>query len=139
DKLVVERDIAAVSKPDFAMRAMQASFYRDGSTLKSALNPANWQALESFAQSRGVPVFSLLMFKPAFAGFTLTAVESKRLELANGVDAHYFFRAANIQKAIATLETTDQQIQLLQKINEVDADTLVTAILAELNHLSTNL
>src|SRR5690606_28457201 len=31
------------------------------------------------------------------------------------------------------------QIQLLQKINEVDADTLVTAILAELNHLSTNL
>lgn len=136
DKLYVERDIAAVNQADFGVRAMQASFYRDGRNLKSVLTPANWQALDAFAQSRGVPVFTLLMFKPAFAGFTLTALETKRLELANGVDAHYFFRATNNQKPIATLESVDQQIQYLQKINDLEANALIKIILAELSDLS---
>lgn len=136
DKLYVERDIAAINQADFGVRAMQASFYRDGRTLKSVLTPANWQALDAFAQSRGVPVFTLLMFKPAFAGFTLTALETKRLELANGVDAHYFFRAKNNQKPVATLESIDQQIQYLQIINDLEANTLIKIILAELHDLS---
>lgn len=139
DKLYVERDIHAISQPDFAMRAMQASVYRDGRNLKSALSPALWQKLESFARERSVPMFSLLMFKPAFAGFTLTVLESKRLELANGVDAHYFNRATNNNKPIATLETVEQQLQFLQTINEIDANVLISTLLEELTDLPTTL
>jgi uncharacterized protein YbaP (TraB family) len=139
DKLYVERDINAVNKADFGLRAMQASAYTDGRTLKTVLTPANWQALEKFAQARNVPTFTLLMFKPAFVGFTFTALEAKRLELGNGVDAHYFYRAINNQKPVATLETLEQQIQYLQKINELDPNMLIQAILAELGELSVTL
>lgn len=136
DELVVERDIAAVNQPDFGVRAMQASIYRDGRNLKSVLTPANWQALEKFSQSRGVPTFSLLLFKPAFAGFTLTTLEAKRLQLGNGVDAHYYYRATKIQKPVSALETVEQQIQFLQKINDMDANVLISNMLDELVDLS---
>jgi hypothetical protein len=139
DILYVERDITAVNQPDFGVRAMQASIYRDGRNLKSVLTPANWQALEKFAQPRGVPAFSLLLFKPAFAGFTLTTLEAKRLQLGKGVDAHYYYRARNIQKPVATLETIDQQIQFLQKINDTDANVLIETMLNELSDLSSTL
>lgn len=139
DKLIVERDINAVNQPDFGVRAMQASLFRDGRTLKSVLTPENWQALERFAQARDVPTFILLMFKPAFAGFTLGALEVKNLNLANGVDAHYFYRADKNKKPIATLETVDQQIQFLQKMNEADANLLIKTMLEELEMLSASI
>jgi uncharacterized protein YbaP (TraB family) len=139
DKLYVERDIHAVNQPDFGLRAMQASMYTDGRTLKTVLAPAVWQDLEQYEQKRDIPMFSLLMFKPAFAGFTLTALESKRLEFSNGVDAHYFYRARRANKPIVALETVDQQIQFLQKINEVDADLLIRTTLEELDNLSATL
>lgn len=139
DKLYVERDINAVNQAEFGLRAMQASVYTDGRTLKGVLTPANWQALEKYSQSRNVPTFSLLMFKPAFVGFTFTALEAKRLELGNGVDAHYFYRATNNQKPVVTLESLEQQIQYLQKINEIDPNVLMQTMLAELNDLSATL
>lgn len=139
DKLYVERDISAVSQSDFGVRAMQASVYSDGRNLKSALSPAVWNDLEKFAQARGVPMFSLLLFKPVFTVFTLTALESKRLELRNGVDAHYFYRAAKLQKPIVVLETLEQQISYLQKINEIDANLLIKNLLEELSGLSSSL
>lgn len=139
DTLYVERDINAVSAPDFAARAMQASVYRDGRNLKSVLSADNWRALETHAQSRGVPTFSLLMFKPAFAGFTLMAVETRRLDLGNGVDAHYFFRAKENQKPVVALETVEQQIQLLYKINEADPNILIKTLIDELTNLPDSL
>lgn len=139
DKLILERDINAVNQPDFGVRAMQASLYRDGRTLKSVLSSKNWQALEQFSQARGVPVFSLLLFKPAFVGFTLTALEGKNLDLSNGVDAHYFYRAEKNKKPIATLETVDQQLVFLQHLNEVDANLMMKIMLTELTELSASL
>lgn len=139
DKLYVERDVAAVSQPDFAMRAMQTSVYADGRTLKTVLSTDAWQALDEFTRKRDIPSFSLLMFKPAFAGFTLAALEGKRLSLENGVDAHYFYRAKKLNKPVATLETLDQQIALLQKVNTLDGDLLIGITLQELEQLSTTL
>ena len=136
DTLYVERDIHAVNQPDFGVRAMQASMYTDGRNLKSVLSAPVWQELEKFAQERRVPVFSLFMFKPAFASFTLTVVETKRLEFTNGVDAHYFYRARRMGKPIVALETVDQQIQFLQVINDADADALIKTTLDELKNLS---
>lgn len=136
DALYVERDIHAVNQPDFGVRAMQASMYTDGRNLKSVLSAPVWQELEKFAQERRVPVFSLFMFKPAFASFTLTMVETKRLEFTNGVDAHYFYRARRAGKPVIPLETIDQQIEFLQVVNDADADVLITTTLEELKNLS---
>jgi uncharacterized protein len=136
DALYVERDIHAVNQPDFGMRAMQASMYTDGRNLKSVLSAPVWQELEKFARERRVPVFSLFMFKPAFASFTLTLMETKRLEFTNGVDAHYFYRARRAGKPVIALETIDQQIQFLQVVNDADADALIKATLDELENLS---
>jgi uncharacterized protein len=136
DALYVERDIHAVNQPDFGVRAMQASMYTDGRNLKSVLSAPVWQALEKFAQERRVPVFSLFMFKPAFASFTLTLMETKRLEFTNGVDAHYFYRARRAGKPVIALESIDQQIRFLQVANDADADALIKATLEELKNLS---
>lgn len=136
DALYVERDIHAVNQPDFGVRAMQASMYTDGRNLKSVLSAPVWQELEKFARERRVPVFSLFMFKPAFASLTLTLMETKRLEFTNGVDAHYFYRARRAGKPVIALETIDQQIQFLQVVNDADADALIKATLDELKNLS---
>ena len=136
DALYVERDLHAVNQPDFGVRAMQASMYTDGRNLKSVLSAPVWQELEKFARERRVPVFSLFMFKPAFASFTLTLMETKRLEFTNGVDAHYFYRARRAGKPVIALETIDQQIQFLQVVNDADADALIKATLDELKNLS---
>lgn len=136
DILVVERDFAAVTKPDFGVKVMQANVYGNGRNLKADLAPDRWQALEKYAQSRGVPGFGLMMFKPAFVAITLTTLESEKLRLVNGVAAHFFYRAQQEKKPVIFLETAEQQIQLLEKVNSIDANLLIAALLEELEDLS---
>lgn len=132
DKVYVQTDLTELTSPQFGLKVMQANIYRDGRNLRSVLDPATWQALQSFSAKRQLPVMTMLMFQPAFAVATLTVAETKRLKLGRGVDAHFLSRARASGKPVELLESPDQQLALLSQLNNIDPDKLINATLTEL-------
>lgn len=136
NKLYVERDMDAVGTPEFGTQVMQNMMYSDGRNLKTELSADTYQRLDTFAQSRGVPVFGLAMFKPAFTVVTLSAAESASKDFVYGVDTYYFYKAKETQKPVGTLESAAQQLQLLQKLNDENPDQLIKSTITELGSLT---
>jgi uncharacterized protein len=137
--LYVERDIALVSAPEFGTQVMQRMMYTDGSNLKKQLRPEVYQKLEAFSQSRNIPVFGLALFKPAFAMVTLAAAETSKNDYVYGVDTHYFYAAQEAKKPWKPLETVSQQLELLNQLNNEDANQAVLFLIDELSQMSSNL
>ncbi|MDQ2077076.1 TraB/GumN family protein [Marinimicrobium sp. ABcell2] len=133
DKVHFQTDLGAISKPGFGLRAMQSMTYRDGRTLRSVLSPEVWEALREFSGERSLPSNSLIMFRPAFAVMTLSVLEGRRLGLGRGPDGYFYSRAHRTGKPVGYLESVDQQLLFLGRLNELDPDTLVTATLNELS------
>ncbi len=136
DKLYVERDIDAISAPEFGTRVMQEMMYSDGRNLKTELTPENYANLDKFAGSLDVPTFGLAMFKPAFTLVTLSAAASARAGFVYGVDTHFYYQAKEAKKPVGTLETLDQQIVLLQTLNTENPNQLIKSTLTELGNLA---
>jgi uncharacterized protein len=139
DLVVVERDLAQVTAPEFSTQLMEKMLYTDGTNLKSQLRPPVYEQLQQFSQSRGVPLFGLAMFKPAFVLASLTAHETARADFVYGVDAHFFYSAQEQKKRLRTLETSAQQLELLDALNQEDPNQLMLSMMAELNLLKTTL
>ncbi|HMW48414.1 MAG TPA: TraB/GumN family protein [Cellvibrionaceae bacterium] len=137
--LYVERDIAAVSAQDFSAQVMQRMMYSDGGNLKKQLRPEVYQQLDAYSQSLGIPVFGLAMFKPAFSMVSLAAAQSAQGDYVYGVDTHYFYQAQESKKNWRALETTNQQLELLDKINQEEPNQAVLFMLDELKNMPATL
>jgi uncharacterized protein len=136
DRVYFETDIAAANKPEFSLKVMQSMMYKDGRTLRSVLSPEVWQKFQRFVAERDIPPAALLMFKPAFAGLTLTMLEAQRLGLGQGVDSHFHTRATRGGKPVGFLESLDQQMAFLDSLNREDPDKLISGMLEELESMS---
>lgn len=133
--LYVERDIAAVSAQDFGTQIMQRMMYADGNNLKKLLRPEVYQKLDTYSQSLGIPVFGLAMFKPAFAIATLAAAQTAKQDYVYGVDTNYFYKAVEEKKTWRALETTQQQIELLNQFNQEEPNQAILFTIDELSHM----
>lgn len=133
DKVHFQTDLGAITKPGFGLRAMQRMTFRNGRTLRSVLSPPVWQSLRTFSSERDLPSTSLIMFQPSFAVMTLSVLEMRRLGLGRGPDGYYYRRAQRTGKPVGYLETVDQQLVFLNRLNKLDADTLVSTTLNELS------
>lgn len=137
--LYVERDIAAVGAQDFSAQVMQRMMYTDGGNLKKQLRPEVYQQLDSYSQSLGVPVFGLAMFKPAFSMVSLAAAQSAKGDYVYGVDTNYFYEAQESKKTWRALETTGEQLALLEQINLEEPNQAVLFMLDELKNMPATL
>lgn len=137
--LYVERDIAAVSTQDFSAQVMQRMMYTDGGNLKKQLRPEVYQQLETYSQSLGIPVFGLAMFKPAFSMVSLAAAQTAKGDYVYGVDSNYFYQAKETKKNWRALETTAQQLELLEQINREEPNQAVLFMLDELKNMPVTL
>jgi uncharacterized protein len=133
DKVHFQTDLGAISKPGFGLRAAQSMALRNGRTLRSSLSPEVWEALREFSGERSLPSTSLIMFQPAFAVMTLSVLEGRRLGLGRGPDGYFYSRAHRTGKPVGYLESVEQQLVFLNRLNELDPDTLVTVTLNELS------
>src|SRR5690606_5608360 len=124
-----------VQDPAFGMQVAQAMMLEQGQTLQSVLKPETWQALETFATERSLPLAQMQMFNPAFVGITFTVLEMQKLGFAEGVDMHYFDLARKQEKAISFLETPAEQLQLLMAMTEVDQDAYIEVTLEDLANI----
>ncbi|RYF98714.1 MAG: TraB/GumN family protein, partial [Chitinophagaceae bacterium] len=71
--------------------------------------------------------------------FTLAAAETSKQDYVYGVDTNYFYKAQEQKKPWRALESTNQQLTLLDQINNEDPNQTITFVLDELSQMPATL
>lgn len=138
DELFFETDIESMKLPQNQMKLIPVFMFSDSRTLRGELSSSVYSQLESFLAGRGIPIANFNKFTPAGISLTLTILELQRLGavdasgVANGVDQYYSKRGAAADKKMGSLESIDDQISFLQRMNEEDSDQIVKSSLRDL-------
>jgi uncharacterized protein YbaP (TraB family) len=132
DRIVLETDLNNVSSNDFRNKLTSYFAYQNKATLKSAINHQTYEALQQYCLKAGVPLSSLLPFKPQFVSLMLTSIELSRLGVnTRGVDQHYNERASKDRKPVDELETLEQQLHFLANMGAGKEDELILSTIKE--------
>jgi uncharacterized protein YbaP (TraB family) len=135
--LVFETDLPALSSPDFQLQILSVLTYPEGKDLKSILKEDTYQRLNTYCQTRGLPLDNLLKFKPALLSITLMMIELQRMGISSaGVDEHFYKQATEDGKTLLKLETTEQQLQFLTSLAEGQEDQLILSTLDDMDILA---
>ena len=135
-KIVFETDIKETQTPEFQKALMQQVVYPEGTTLKTTLDAATYEAFENFLTSRGIPKDNIIKFKAGMASVTLTVIELQRLGLiGTGVDEFFSLRALNDQKQMGALETIDEQIAFIAEMGQGKENELIAYTLDQIGEL----
>ncbi len=136
-KIVFETDMQKLKAPEFQQFMMKEMMYSDGRNLKKVLNRESFQALEEYCASRGIPVDTLLNFKPGMVSILLTVMEMQRLGMVGvGVDEFYSIKAMGDGKKTGQLETVEEQVAFLSSMGEGDEDKMISYTLRDIKILS---
>ncbi|WP_372626762.1 TraB/GumN family protein [Arsukibacterium sp.] len=139
-ELLFETDLSALTSPAGLSKMMQQNTYSDGTTLEQVLSAEVYQQLKHYAAERQVPVGAVSRFKPGFAAMMLASVEMKRLGAAEtGVDMHYLQLGQQQGKKISGLETTDQHLAVLDGMNQLDPDVIISSTLEDMPQVESQL
>lgn len=137
DKLFFEVDPAELQAPDFAMRLMAESVYRDGRTLKTVLSKEAYEALAEQGRKSNIPIEVIHKTKPGMAIMMMTLQEFTKAGVTQeGVDLHYHNKAVDDKKPIGSLETADFQLDLITNIGEGNESEFVLYGLQDLDKIN---
>jgi len=137
EQVFFEVDGHSLALPEVQAKMAQFMSLPAGQTLDTVLDKKTYQALSDFLTERQIPVQAFASLTPAGISLTLTVLELQRLGLGNpasGVD--HFFQSKTEQdgsKSTDFLETADEQIGFLSKLNDVDPNALIQSSLEDLN------
>lgn len=122
DVLGVEVDMTAIDPVKTQQMIQQMGTYPPGHTLQDELSPETWLALENYLALQGIPAHLVINQKPGMLIMTLTSMELMKLGMSPqfGIDLHFLSRAKG-KKQIVELETLEQQMALLLKMDDGDA------------------
>ena len=138
DMLVFESDTDAGVEPEFVQSWQQASMLPSGQQLDQLLSTPVRDQLFEWLEQRALNREHLLRLRPATAALTLTLMELKQLGVTpDGVDRHYLRRSRKEQKAVAFLETLQQQIEFMRVLNLEQPDQIILNTLDEIGQIET--
>lgn len=138
DQLVFEVDIGKINDPAVTNIMMQHAMYQDGRSLSSVLSAESYQRLQSSAAELGVDITTLEAFKPDFVLLIMMQTALAQAGMAGeGVDAYYFNKATKDGKALAFLETIDEQFAMLLNVSDGHEDDFLTQNLDQLEQMET--
>ena len=133
DLLVLEADLAELSKPKAQAQLLQNLMYTDGSTLKSKIKPKTYKALVHYCVATNLSIKAMQTMKPSMVVLTLTMAELKKLGLADaGVDQFFLEKAQAQGKKIMGLETAETQIKTLVNLGKGRENELILSTIKEL-------
>lgn len=129
--LVFETDIAELATPEVQGRLLAAA--REGRPIRAQIKPALYDKLARRAREIGMPVETCDGFKPWFCALSLElfAVQRAGFEAENGVDQHFFNRAAADGKPVTWLESPETQAGFFTAMPEALSTQLLAATLDE--------
>lgn len=118
---------------------LAAAIYSDGTTLKDHITRTSYAKAENFCRERNYPIEQFQFMKPTMFVMTLTVLEMTRIgaDPQKGID--YFFRDKAVQdgKAVGSLETMDEQINLLSSIDASFGSEQILESISEFKQMET--
>ncbi|MEZ4485491.1 MAG: TraB/GumN family protein [Syntrophotaleaceae bacterium] len=136
ERVVFEADPGQLNSPRMLQLLATRAFLADGVTLQQLLQPATYRLLQDHCRRNGLQPEAFSRLRPAMAALTLLTMELQRQGIdQGGVDLHFYQRATDDGKAVAALETIDQQIEFMVAMAEGREDRFLMYSLAELERL----
>jgi hypothetical protein len=118
-KIIFEVPPGETESPEYMGKFLSLAIYNDGTTLKEHISSAAYAKAESFCKEWDYPLEQYQFFKPTFFVMTLTVSEMNKIgaDPQKGIDNFFKEKAVQDGKATGSLETVDQQINLLTSMD----------------------
>jgi uncharacterized protein YbaP (TraB family) len=135
-KLFFETDLARLQSAEMQEIVMKRGFFTDGTTLKSVLTPEAWAQVSGYATRAGLPLAQVMRMRPWFFTVMITMLELQKIGVsAEGVDAHYFKKAAVAGKATGELESFEDHVNFLVNLGAGHESEMISNSITELEEL----
>jgi uncharacterized protein YbaP (TraB family) len=134
DTLVVEVDISGANTLEIQQLMLEKGVFPEGESLQQALSEQNWEDLQAYLRSRGLPVELFARLRPGLVITTLSSMRIAELGMRPelGIDQHFLDLAVG-HKPVLELESAAQQIDLLLSFS--DQDLLMAQTLVQLDEI----
>ena len=133
-----ETDIARLQSPEMQAFVLTEGMFAPGQTLQSVLTPATWQAAQRYAKKAGLPAEQFAAMKPWLFTVMMAVLEMQKLGISSeGVDLHYFRRAADAGKKTGGLEEFDRHLAYLSHLGEGHESEMIAQAIDDLTELPT--
>lgn len=92
--------------------------YQGGQTLQGQLPDSTYAILQQEVSELGVPLARLQSFEPWAVSLTVTSLQLRQAGYSgqSGIDRHFFDRAKEADKGLASLETAEEQIKFFDEL-----------------------
>ncbi|MDH5369973.1 MAG: TraB/GumN family protein [Gammaproteobacteria bacterium] len=138
DTLVFETDIEKAKAPEFAQKMANMMSLPAGQSLKTALNKNTFDKLKTHLAERGIPIESLLSFKPSMVVLVISVIELKKMGMVDiGVDEYFHRQAKKAGKSIAYFESVDEQLSFLSAMGAGNENDMILNTLKDLSRMKT--
>jgi uncharacterized protein YbaP (TraB family) len=135
-QIVFETDMVKLQSPGFQRVMLRQLTYSDGRNLQQVVSNSTYLALEEFFTARGIPMASIVNFKPGMVVTMMTIVELHRLGLVGvGVDAYFNEKAVNDRKTLGQLETVEEQLEFISNMGIGKEDEMLAYNLTDIEKL----
>jgi uncharacterized protein len=127
DTTVVEITLDAQSTERMKAELVRAMTYPAGDSLQAHLSTATQSALQEFLTQSGLPEQMFTRLRPWAAAVLVTTLELQKADYSaeNGMDVYFQRRAAQSGKPVVALETAQEQLELLTRIDEPTQDLML--------------
>ena len=137
-QIVFETDMVKLQSPGFQRVMLRQLTYSDGRNLQQVVSNSTYLALEEFFTARGIPMASIVNFKPGMVVTMMTIVELHRLGLVGvGVDTYFNEKAVNDRKTLGQLETVEEQLEFISNMGIGKEDEMLAYNLTDIEKLPT--
>ena len=131
-KLIFETDLSVEGKPEFRQLLLSRMVYPNAESIDQKLSAITYQELRSYLQSVGVPISSLMRFKPGMLLSVVSGIELEKLGMTiQGVDKFFYGRAIRDGRAVSQLESIDQQIGFLAGLGVGNEEKFIRYLLED--------
>jgi len=139
DVLVTEADLVEAQDPAHLLKMLlQRGVYPIGDSVEKHIGEETRAHLTRYIETTKELASSYTRLKPWFLSVAIAMAEAKRMGFATGegLDKHFVDAAVKIQKPIATLETVESQLNLMNSFSDELQDQFLLAALLDAEHKS---
>ncbi len=135
--LIFETDMTEANSPESQATFLAALSYGDGRTLAGELEPATYDKLKTYMDSRYLSIDSFSSMRPWGVSLMIAMLEYQRLgmEPENGVDTYFHHRAQRDGKETYGLETMEQQLRAIKSMEQIDPNIIIGYTLRDIRQL----
>ncbi len=138
--LVFETDIGQAETIEFQQKLLAKASFPGDSTVEDVLNEESMKLLEKECADLGLGFSQLKKLRPSILIVTLVAIHYQKIGINSpGVDVHFQKRGLEDSKEILTLETVEEQIELITEMGKGHENEFVQHSLEDLKEVENEL